>query len=135
MVTISLDLHHHPLVQVFPAAPTAILQALQVLSAITAHHVQVLVAVHVSVTVSLAEVIESNSTVGVHAVATATIPVLVVLPAPIERKNTYLEALEDMVWWSDDDEFLFRNGKAIHIGRSFVTAISSLQTKAASSWS
>jgi hypothetical protein len=135
MVTISLDLPHHLLVQVFPAGPTAILRALQVLSAITAHHVQVLVAVHVNVTVSLAEGTVSNSIVGVHAVVTATILVLVVLPAPIERKNTYLEALEDMVWWSGDDKFLFGNGKAMHIGRSFVTAISSLLTKAASSWS
>jgi len=135
MVTISLDPHHHPLVQVCPAAPTAILRALRVLSAITARHVQVLVAVHVNVTVSLVEGTESSSIVGAHVVATATIPVLVVLPAPIERKNTYLEALEDMVWWSDDDGFLFGNGKAEHIGRSFVAAISNLQTKTASSWS
>jgi len=93
------------------------------------------VAVHVNVTVSLVEGTESSSIVGAHVVATATIPVLVVLPAPIERKNTYLEALEDMVWWSDDDGFLFGNGKAEHIGRSFVAAISNLQTKTASSWS
>jgi len=99
MVTTWRDPHHRLLVQVFPAAPTAILRALQVLSAITAHHVQVLVAVHVNATVSLAGGTESNSIVEAHAVATVMIPVLVVLPAPIERKNTYLEVLEGMVWW------------------------------------
>lgn len=98
MVTISQDLHHHPLAQAFPAVPTAVLQARQVLSAITAHHVQPLVAAHVSVTVSLAEVIGSSSIVGVHAVVTVTIPVLVALQAPIVRKNICLEVLEGMVW-------------------------------------
>jgi len=92
MATILLDLRHRPSAQVSPVALTAILRAQQVLSAITALHAQVHVAVLVNATASLAEEIESSSTVEVHAVATATIPVLVVLPAPIERKSTYLEA-------------------------------------------
>jgi len=96
MTTISLDLHHRPWGQASPVAPTAILRALQVLSAITAHHAQVLVAVHVNATVSLAGAIGSNSIVAVRAVATVMTRVPVVLP--VKRKNTYLEALEDMAW-------------------------------------
>jgi len=94
MATTWLDPHRHLSAQVSPVAPIAILRAQQVLSAITALHAQVLVAVLVNATVSLVEGTESNSTVEVHAAATATIPVLVALPAPIERKNTYLEVLD-----------------------------------------
>lgn len=135
MATTSLDPHHRPLVQVYPVDPTAILRAQQVPSATTAHHAQVLVAVHVNATVLHAEATESSSTAEVHVVATATIQAHVVPPAPIARKNIYLGVLADTVWWSDDDEFLFRIEEGKHMGRSFVTAISSLQTKAASSWS
>jgi len=88
MITIWQDLHLHRLDQVYPVVRTAILRAQQVLSAITALHAQVLVAVPVNATASLVEEIESSSTVEVHAVVTVTILVLVVLPAPIERKNT-----------------------------------------------
>jgi len=94
MATIWLGLHRHPWDQAFPADPTAILPAQQALSAITARHGQVLAAVHVNVTVSLAEVIESSSTVEVHAVATVTILVLAVLPVP--RKNISLVVLDGM---------------------------------------
>jgi len=95
-VTIQPDLHHHPLARAFPVAPTAIPQAQQVPSAVTAHQAQVLVAALVSVMVSLAEVIASSSTVEVHAVATVTIPAPVV---HLETKmNTFLQVLEDTVW-------------------------------------
>jgi hypothetical protein len=48
----------------------------------------------VNVTVSLAEGIESNLIVEVHAVVTVTILVPAVLPDP--RKNTPLAVLDDM---------------------------------------
>lgn len=94
MATIWRDLHRHPWDQAFPAGPTAILRAQQALLAITARHGQVLAAVRVNVTVSLAEVIESNSTVEVHDAVTVTILVLVALPVP--RRNTSLAVLDGM---------------------------------------
>jgi len=95
MVTTWRDPHHHPSDLVFQVAPTAILPAQQVLSAITAPHAQVHVAVLVNATASLAEGTVSNSTAEVLAVATVTILVLAVLPAL--RKNTFLVILADMV--------------------------------------
>jgi len=96
MATTQQDPHRHPSDQVSPVAPTAILQAQQVLSAIIVLRAQVLVAVLVNATVSLAEGIVSNSTVEVHAVATVMILALAVLPVP--KKNTYLQVLDDMAW-------------------------------------
>jgi len=115
-VTILPDPHHHPLDPVSPADPTAILPAPQALSATTALQAQAPVAVHVNVMVSLAEAIESSSTVEDPAVATVTIPAHAVHPIP--RPNTFPGAPAATDWSSDDDRFEFfetrRETLAVH---------------------
>jgi hypothetical protein len=123
-VTILPDPHRHLLDPVSPVDPTAILPAPQAPSAITALQAQAPVAVHVSVTVSLAEATESSSTVEDPAVATVTIPAHAVHPIP--RPNTLPGVPAATDWSSDDDRFEFFETRRETFGRSFVMAISSL---------
>lgn len=115
-VTILPDPHLHPLDPVSPADPTAILPAPQAPSATTAPQAQAHVAVHVNVTVSLAEATVSSSTVEDPAVATVTIPALAVPPIPRPSTSRAAPAATDLS--SDDDRFEFfetrREALAVH---------------------